>query len=552
DVLASTSVVLPGKKATIIFDAPAQEGEYPYVCTFPGHGFVMYGTLFVAKERPQKMDQVLAKAATGTPTQIILATPATSATAIVHRTFMPDSSPAAIAVSLPGGHSYCWDAGNCRLRYVWRDGFIKKNGSFGRWRTLPTIEGRVYHREVGFPFRFSNRNGHDPKTSFKGYRIVGGIPEFHYHADEAEVTEFITKLPGKSGLIRRFHVKHAPGDLLFEIDPDAGVKTTCDKGRIEGNHLRLSPREAIQFTLTQRETPGKAPLLYLSMNDLAACYNRKGDLHEGAIGQSWRLNGGKSVTPAQTIGDYSQGSTLAAWVKLSDPKRSIPALFGWKKGGQVHYVPSRKSFSFGLSDAFEKQTANGLEAEQAKFKGPTRSSTQGGHLGDGYLDFGTQVGEFVEWTVKVDKAGPYTLRFRYASSADRPLKLSVDGKTDILSPTLPFKNSGGWSSWKYLDIKRSLASGNHLVRLTSVKPFGPNLDRLEILAPDDEKKNNPKTNQLSPPDDAPTIDDTWHFIAMSMDAQSIRLFVDGELHEERVRKIDSPSPEGLVTIGSSK
>ncbi|MFP6900074.1 MAG: plastocyanin/azurin family copper-binding protein, partial [Opitutales bacterium] len=42
-VLASTPVVFSGKKVTIAFDAPVEEGEYPYVCTFPGHGFVMFG-----------------------------------------------------------------------------------------------------------------------------------------------------------------------------------------------------------------------------------------------------------------------------------------------------------------------------------------------------------------------------------------------------------------------------------------------------------------------------------------------------------------------------
>ncbi|MFP6899427.1 MAG: plastocyanin/azurin family copper-binding protein [Opitutales bacterium] len=198
-VLASSPVVLPGKNVTVTFDAPNEEGEYPYVCTFPGHGFVMFGTLFVAKERPNKMDQALAKAAAEAPNQVILSTPSTSATAIVHRTFMPNSSPAAIAVSLPGGHSYCWDAGNCRLRYVWRDGFIKKNGSFGRWRTLPTIEGRIYHWEFRFPFTFEGREGKSQEPSFLGYHIVGGIPEFRYQMGDVEVTEFLAKLPGKSG-----------------------------------------------------------------------------------------------------------------------------------------------------------------------------------------------------------------------------------------------------------------------------------------------------------------------------------------------------------------
>ena len=115
-VLASSKVVLPGQKTTVTFKAPEQEGEYPYVCTFPGHGFLMHGTFFVARERPKEMDELLALEADRSTKQATShLDPSASAMAIVHRTFMPDSSPAAIAVSLPGGHSYCWDAGNCRL-----------------------------------------------------------------------------------------------------------------------------------------------------------------------------------------------------------------------------------------------------------------------------------------------------------------------------------------------------------------------------------------------------------------------------------------------------
>ncbi|SVC16794.1 uncharacterized protein METZ01_LOCUS269648, partial [marine metagenome] len=274
-VLVSTPVVLPGKKVTIIFDAPEKEGEYPYVCTFPGHGFVMFGTLFVYKERPRKMDELLAQTTAETSTQSALANPSNSAVAVVHRTFMPDCSPAAIAVSLPGGHSYCWDAGNCRLRYAWRDGFIKKNGSFGRWRTLPHIVGRVYHRELRFPFRFVEKRSEPVETKFRGYRLLGGIPEFRYEVSGAEVTEFLAKLPGKSGLTRRFTVKNAPGDLLFHLDPDAGVEITCDKGRIDDGAIRLTPKEAKNFTLTLREISRQAPVFYLSMNDLEVSYNRK-------------------------------------------------------------------------------------------------------------------------------------------------------------------------------------------------------------------------------------------------------------------------------------
>ena len=47
DILCHTRVVDPLKSATIHFNAPAAAGQYPYVCTFPGHWAVMRGVLVV-------------------------------------------------------------------------------------------------------------------------------------------------------------------------------------------------------------------------------------------------------------------------------------------------------------------------------------------------------------------------------------------------------------------------------------------------------------------------------------------------------------------------
>ena len=39
-ILFHTPVLIPGKSAQVEFTAPAAEGVYPYVCTYPGHGMV--------------------------------------------------------------------------------------------------------------------------------------------------------------------------------------------------------------------------------------------------------------------------------------------------------------------------------------------------------------------------------------------------------------------------------------------------------------------------------------------------------------------------------
>ena len=551
NVLAYTQVVLPGKKTNITFLAPKEEGEYPYVCTFPGHGFIMYGTLFVAKTRPAKMDELIAKAKdTAKIENTSYLSPSQSGFAVIHRTFMPDSSPAAIAVALPGEHSYCWDAGACQLRYAWKDGFIKKNGSFGRWRTLPTIEGRVYLRERHFPFHFKNHAKNDGEVKFLGYRLVDGIPQFRYQYGKVEFTELIVKLPGKSGLIRKFTVKNSEEDLFFRLHPDSGVKTICDKGTIAQGTLRLTPSEAKSFFIKQSEIPRKAPVFYLSMNDLVASNNRRGILRPGAIGQAWQLSGSKKITPAQPEGDFSSGAGVSTWIKLTDPKRPILSVVSWEKSGNIRYSPSGNAFSFHSTDMKIDDSGNGLEAESAKFKGPVKTGSNSGYHGSGYLDFGTQVGQFVEWKVRIDKPGEHRIRFRYASIDSRPLQLSVNGEVDLLTPTLPFAGTGSWRTWKHEQVKRTFTTGEYLIRLTSVNKNGPNVDNLEILAPNPKQKGQPKATNEPKTSEEPTIDGEWHHLALSLDETSVRLYLDGNLYVKRDRRSEEGMPVGKISIAS--
>lgn len=47
NVLAHTKLVDPKKSDTIEFTAPTKPGDYPFVCTFPGHAMTMKGILTV-------------------------------------------------------------------------------------------------------------------------------------------------------------------------------------------------------------------------------------------------------------------------------------------------------------------------------------------------------------------------------------------------------------------------------------------------------------------------------------------------------------------------
>lgn len=49
EVLFSTPLVNPEDKTELVFTVPEQTGDYPFVCTFPGHWRIMNGVMTVTK-----------------------------------------------------------------------------------------------------------------------------------------------------------------------------------------------------------------------------------------------------------------------------------------------------------------------------------------------------------------------------------------------------------------------------------------------------------------------------------------------------------------------
>lgn len=50
DVLWSTGLILPGDSQRLTFEAPTEPGNYPFVCTYPGHWRVMNGVMHVVED----------------------------------------------------------------------------------------------------------------------------------------------------------------------------------------------------------------------------------------------------------------------------------------------------------------------------------------------------------------------------------------------------------------------------------------------------------------------------------------------------------------------
>lgn len=163
----------------------------------------------------------------------------------VQRIFLPDASPAAIAVALPGDLSFCFDAGECRLRYVWQGGFLegapywKSNGS-----ALAKLDGKVIYKEPEFPLATSAKSK-NPVLKFLGYRVgKDGIPTFRYSRDGVVWQETITALSGGGGIERTFQVE---GDGSLELLPAKGAEVTSSTSKPV-----IDAAQAKKFTLTYR------------------------------------------------------------------------------------------------------------------------------------------------------------------------------------------------------------------------------------------------------------------------------------------------------------
>lgn len=163
----------------------------------------------------------------------------------VQRIFLPDASPAAIAVALPGELSFCFDAAECRLRYVWKGGFID---GFSYWKgngsELAKLDGQVVYREPAFPL-VREPGGKDQPPEFLGYRVAkDGLPTFRYRRDGIEWTETIRPLSDGGGIERHFTTTGAP--TLTLAAPAGATLSSSTGGEV------LTGEQAKSFTLTLR------------------------------------------------------------------------------------------------------------------------------------------------------------------------------------------------------------------------------------------------------------------------------------------------------------
>ena len=143
--------------------------------------------------------------------------------------------------------------------------------------------------------------------------------------------------------------------------------------------------------------------------------------------------------------------------------------------------------------------------------------------------------------------GPHTLRFRYSSTGNRTLRLSVESQEDLLAPPLPFAGTRSWDTWSIQDHRIDLKRGKRHIRLTSISSNGPNIDRLEMA---ELKKGEEEPKPNAQPSPSPAIDDHWHLLCLTLDGKSEKIYLDGALLA--TKPFEGGFPSGKVALAGGK
>lgn len=255
NVLAYTPLLKPDEKATITFEVPDKEAIYPYVCTYPAHGFVMYGAIY-ATNNPDELPPLDEDPNIPEPVRNELAAslsmhPYPREMPTLTRLFMPESSPAAIAVGMEKDQSYNWDAGYSHLRYVWSGGYIDPSKQWdAKSHEVAEIVGEIYYRNtVGFPFRIAQKDS-VPKPEFLGYRLIDGYPRFKYKMGNITVEELILPAEETPGFKIQYSLENVEEPIWYAHSENEDVEVSVSEGELKNDMIVLTPEQAREFTIS--------------------------------------------------------------------------------------------------------------------------------------------------------------------------------------------------------------------------------------------------------------------------------------------------------------
>jgi hypothetical protein len=248
-IIASIGLVQPGESAKVTFKAPRENGDYPYVCTFPGHSLSMRGIMKVVDDPSiVKLEASNDISPSGNLKNGVIEVGNTPRVVRVH--FAGIDSGRSIAVGLPGGFSYLFDADSLHVRTGWTGGFINVNRDRrGRGGGLCSIIGEQFASgSEPFPIRIGDPDK-VPETKFLGYSRSGN-PTFYYEVDGVKIEQSATGYPSSKGLTHNFKVGKQKEDIFFLFNPEKVQLASSTTGQAEKGRLRVQAKHSDNFLVS--------------------------------------------------------------------------------------------------------------------------------------------------------------------------------------------------------------------------------------------------------------------------------------------------------------
>lgn len=310
DVLAATKVINPKESETIKISVPKQPGDYPYLCTFPGHGTVMRGVMRVKPEGEYLelpvQEKMSAAGQTADPMKESTANSlpiGTRERPFVMRSFVPNPGldelvlsfhtkalparpynpnsgkdtegkdiypipgiPGGIAVSFGPDFAFVWDTTECRLLYAWKGGFLDMTPYWGegtgggRWANayVPLLKGELVYKAAERHPLYPILWDYVAPPRFRGYKLINGNPQFTYEFLGHKIQELVTPADPGSFMIH-YRIEQPPDPVVLVFDPDVRKQVSCDQGSWKDNRLEIPADHGDHFMLLVKFSEGGKP-----------------------------------------------------------------------------------------------------------------------------------------------------------------------------------------------------------------------------------------------------------------------------------------------------
>lgn len=169
---------------------------------------------------------------------------------VLLRTFIADSNTRSIAVGLPGGVNYVFDAELCRMRYAWEGEFLDVSALWtGRGGGQAKVLGKKFLTLPAQPLRIGNADS-EPAVKFRGYRLVNKFPEFQFEVDGVPVRQLVRKGANPRSLDLEFQLGPAQNDVWFVLPDGVTARTANSVGAPDRGRLRFSGGQLVHFSIT--------------------------------------------------------------------------------------------------------------------------------------------------------------------------------------------------------------------------------------------------------------------------------------------------------------